>query len=310
MSHSATDSLDGTPESLEGGTGASQDGTAGASQDGATAAALSGATAAAMSAAAVGATSGAAVAAASIAHDLAHAETTDVARPLVVALDGPSGSGKSSVSRQVASRLGLAYLDTGAMYRAATWWCVHRGVDLTDQPAVAALVASMPLEIGVDPSDPTVHVDGTDIAEAIRDSSISTAVSAVATNLEVRAELRRRQRELIDVERTAGFSGGVGVVAEGRDITTVVAPDADVRVLLTASEEARLARRAKDVHGDADASSVEATRDQVVRRDRDDSTVSQFLVAADGVVTVDSSDLDFEQTVQAVLEVVERTGQR
>ena len=272
---------------------------------------LSGSTAAAMSAAAVGATSGAAVAAASIAHDLAHADVSaDVTRPLVVALDGPSGSGKSSVSRQVAGRLGLAYLDTGAMYRAATWWCVHRGVDLADQPAVAALVAAMPLEIGVDPSAPTVHVDGVDIGEAIRDSAISTAVSSVATNLEVRAELRRRQRELIDVERTAGFSGGVGVVAEGRDITTVVAPDADVRVLLTASEEARLARRALEVHGDADASAVEATRDQVVRRDRDDSTVSQFLVAADGVVTVDSSDLDFEQTVQAVLEVVERSGRR
>lgn len=228
--------------------------------------------------------------------------------PLVIALDGPSGSGKSSVSRQVASRLGLAYLDTGAMYRAATWWCVRNEVDLADQSAVAALVAAMPLDIGVDPAGPTVHVDGVDIAEAIRDSAISTAVSAVATNLDVRAELRRRQREIIDAERTAGFSGGSGVVAEGRDITTVVAPDADVRVLLTASEEARLARRSLDVHGDADASSVEATRDQVVRRDRDDSTVSQFLVAADGVVTVDSSDLDFEQTVQAVLEVVERSG--
>jgi len=228
--------------------------------------------------------------------------------PLVIALDGPSGSGKSSVSRQVAGRLGLAYLDTGAMYRAATWWCVRNEVDLADQSAVAALVAAMPLDIGVDPAGPTVHVDGVDIAEAIRDSAISTAVSAVATNLDVRAELRRRQREIIDVERTAGFSGGSGVVAEGRDITTVVAPDADVRVLLTASEEARLARRSLDVHGDADASSVEATRDQVVRRDRDDSTVSQFLVAADGVVTVDSSDLDFEQTVQAVLEVVERSG--
>ena len=100
------------------------------------------------------------------------------------------------------------------------------------------------------------------------------------------------------------FSHGRGIVAEGRDITTVIAPDADVRILLTASEEARLARRAKEVHGSADAEAVQATRDQVLRRDKDDSTVSTFHVAADGVVTVDSSDLDLEQTVQAVLDVV------
>ena len=224
--------------------------------------------------------------------------------PLTVAIDGPSGSGKSSVSRQVAHRLGLAYLDTGAMYRAATWWCVEQGVDLTDADGVTALVAAMPLEMGLDPLDPTVHVGGTDIAEAIRDSAISTAVSAVATNLAVRAELRARQRAVIDAEPTGGFSGGAGVVAEGRDITTVVAPDADARILLTASEEARLARRARDVHGADDAAAVEATRDQVLRRDRDDSTVSQFQVAADGVVTVDSSDLDFEQTIAAVLQVI------
>jgi cytidylate kinase len=130
-------------------------------------------------------------------------------------------------------------------------------------------------------------------------------VSAVATNLEVRAELGRLQRAAIEAERApSSFSGGRGIVAEGRDITTVVAPDADVRVLLTASEAARLARRARDVHGTDDAAAVEATRDQVLRRDADDSTVVEFQVAADGVVTVDSSHLDFEQTVQAVLDVV------
>ncbi len=169
---------------------------------------------------------------------------------LTLAIDGPSGSGKSSVSKGVARRLGLAYLDTGAMYRAATWWCLHRGEDLADQDAVAHAVRVMPLVMGLDPSGPTVHVDGTDVEEAIRSTAISTAVSAVATNLAVRAELRRLQRAVIEVERTPdGFAGGRGVVAEGRDITTVVAPDADVRVLLTASEEARLARRSLDVHG-------------------------------------------------------------
>ncbi|SDS54036.1 cytidylate kinase [Paraoerskovia marina] len=228
-------------------------------------------------------------------------------RPLVVAVDGPSGSGKSSVSRAVASRLGLAYLDTGAMYRAATWWCLDQGVALVDGDAVAAAVRAMPLVMGVDPKAPGVHVGGTDVAEPIRTTEISAAVSAVATNLEVRDELRRLQRAAIDAERSdGGFSGGRGIVAEGRDITTVVAPGADARLLLTASEEARLARRALEIHGQAGVAQVEATRDQVLRRDSDDATVSSFHVAADGVATVDSSALSFEQTVDAVLAVIEQ----
>ncbi|GIG26171.1 (d)CMP kinase [Cellulomonas denverensis] len=226
---------------------------------------------------------------------------------LVVAIDGPSGSGKSTVSRRAAQALGLAYLDTGAMYRAATWWALRSGVSLTDQDAVAELVRSMPLVMGVDPAAPTVTVDGIDIGEAIRETAISAAVSAVATNLEVRAELGRRQRDEIGAQAaSSSFSGGRGIVAEGRDITTVIAPDADVRLLLTASEQARLARRAREVHGSDDAAAVEATKDQVLRRDADDSTVAAFTVAADGVVTIDSSDLDLEQTVQAVLDVIEQ----
>ncbi|AEG44264.1 (d)CMP kinase [Isoptericola variabilis] len=224
---------------------------------------------------------------------------------VVIAVDGPSGSGKSSVSRQVARRLRLAYLDTGAMYRAATLWCVERGEDLADARAVAHAVRVMPLEMGLDPAAPIVVLEGRDVSAAIRSTEISTAVSAVATNLEVRAELRRRQRQIIEAEtRPGGFSDGAGIVAEGRDITTVVAPDADARVLLTASEEARLRRRSLEVHGADDAAAVEATKDQVLRRDRDDATVSQFHVAADGVVTVDSSELDLDQTVEAVLAVV------
>lgn len=229
---------------------------------------------------------------------------------LVVAIDGPSGSGKSSVSKAVARALGLAYLDTGAMYRAATWWCREQGVPLDDASAVAAAVRAMPLVMGVDPEAPGVHVDGTDVGAAIRRTEISSIVSAVATNLEVRTELGRLQRAAIDTERAGGFSHGRGIVAEGRDITTVVAPDADVRVLLTASEEARLARRALEVHGAADAAAVEATRDQVVRRDADDSAVVQFHVAADGVATVDSSALDFDETVRAVLDVVVQASGR
>lgn len=229
-----------------------------------------------------------------------------VRTPLVVAVDGPSGSGKSSVSRQVAAHLGLAYLDTGAMYRAATWWCLEQGVDLADADTVTATVHTMVLEVDLNPRFPVFRVDGHDVGTAIRAAAISEVVSRVATNLDVRADLGRRQRRVIELECTPdGFSEGRGVVVEGRDITTVVAPDADVRLLLTASEEARLARRARELHGTADDAAVAATRDQVVGRDARDSTVVEFRTAADGVVTVDSSGLDLEQTVQAVLDLVE-----
>ena len=224
---------------------------------------------------------------------------------LVIAVDGPSGSGKSSVSREVARRLGLEYLDTGAMYRAACWSSLDAGLDLADQAAVADHVRDMDLVMGTDPEDPWVTVAGRDVSREIRETRISTAVSAVATNLGVRHELRDRQRALIDAARRGPRSG---CVAEGRDITTVVAPDADVRFLHTASEEARLARRARDVHGTADESAIEATRDQVLRRDADDATVSTFHVAADGVVLIDSSVLDFAQTVEAVLTAVEHAA--
>ena len=223
---------------------------------------------------------------------------------LVVAIDGPSGSGKSSVSREVARRLGLAYLDTGAMYRALTWWCLDQGVDLHDRAATAAAGEGLPLVITTDPFDVRIEVAGTDVSELIRTTRVSEQVSLVATNLAVREQMRLRQRDLIAAHP-------VGTVAEGRDITTVVAPDAAVRVLLMATEQTRLARRARELHGHADEHTIAATHDQVVRRDRDDSTVSQFVSAADGVVTVDSSALGFEQVVEALLTLVaERTGRR
>ncbi|MGZ4631976.1 MAG: (d)CMP kinase, partial [Actinomycetes bacterium] len=211
------------------------------------------------------------------------------------------GSGKSSVARGVASRLGLRFVDTGAMYRALTWWALARGVDLADTDRVAALARELPLRLGTDPADPHVYVDGDDVGAAIRLPEISAAVSAVATNLGVREELVRRQRAL---------AAEGGAVIEGRDITTVVAPDAQVRVLLTASESARLARRALEVHGSDDEAAVEATRDQVVRRDADDSTVATFTEAADGVTVVDSSHLTLDQTIEAVLALVPAEARR
>jgi cytidylate kinase len=218
--------------------------------------------------------------------------------PVVVAIDGPSGSGKSSVSREVAGRLRLQYLDTGAMYRAACWSALDAGLDLKDAAAVAAHVRALDLQVSTDPQRQRTRVGGVDVSAMIREQRISAAVSTVATNLEVRAELRRRQREIIAAARRDD-----GIVAEGRDITTVVAPEAQVRILLTASEQARLERRAREVHGHADADVVESMRDVVVRRDADDATVSTFHVAADGVVQIDSSGMGFEETVEAVLAV-------
>jgi len=226
--------------------------------------------------------------------------TSSVIAPFVIAIDGPSGSGKSSVSTAVAQRLGVAYLDTGAMYRALTWWCVQQGVDLDDQPAVVRAAEELPLVMGTDPGSPSVEVGGVRIDGAIRSSLISESVSRVAINLGVRAELCGRQRALI----AESLVSAGGVVAEGRDITSVVAPDARVRILLSANQQARLARRARELHGDAGQAAVEATHDQIVRRDKDDSTVSQFMKAAAGVTLVDTSDLDFAQSVEAVLDVV------
>ncbi|MBG0740528.1 (d)CMP kinase [Paeniglutamicibacter antarcticus] len=227
----------------------------------------------------------------SAAPDLRHLR---LGKPLVVAIDGPSGSGKSSVSREVARRLGLAYLDTGAMYRALTWHCLASGVELDDAVAVEASARALKLEQSTSVEHEFVKVGDLDITEQIREPAISSAVSAVATTLGARTELVRRQREAIT-------HAAKRMVVEGRDITTVVAPTAEVRLLLTASEEARMARRGMQLGG---TQTAEQLTSQVLARDAQDSTVVEFQRAADGVVTVDSSDLDFEQTVAVVLRVV------
>jgi CMP/dCMP kinase len=218
---------------------------------------------------------------------------------LVVAVDGPSGSGKSSVCRAVATRLRLRYLDTGAMYRAVTWLALDRGMDLRDERAVAALAREVRLDVATDAANPLVRVNGIDVTSAIRESRISAAVSAVATNLDVRAELVRRQQAIVDEPHAA-----TGIVVEGRDITTVVAPNAPVRILLTASADARVARRAKELHGMVDDQTVADTSDEVLRRDDEDSSVVEFRRAADGVVVIDTSALSFEDVVDAVVDLV------
>lgn len=210
---------------------------------------------------------------------------------MIIAVDGPSGSGKSSTARGVATRLGLRFLDTGATYRAVTWSAVDRGLDLDDTAAIAQRARDLELELSTDPEHQFVIADGTDVTAAIREPRISEVVSKIATNLDVRQELIRRQRAIIDDARPSG-----GIVVEGRDIATVVATDAELKVLLTADQEARMARRGAQVG----SLTAEQLRDQIVRRDADDSTVSEFQVASDGAVTIDSTDLTLEEVIDVI----------
>lgn len=217
---------------------------------------------------------------------------------LVVAIDGPAGSGKSSVSKEVARRLGADYLDTGAMYRAVTFAALESGLDLENHDAIADAVRAADIELTTTPDAQAVRVNGREVTQEIREPRVSEAVSSVATNLAVRENLVQRQRAAIEA---AGR-----IVAEGRDTTTVVAPDADARILLTAREEVRMARRGLELNN---TQSAAALTKQVSERDKKDSTVVNFTEAAPGVVLVDSSDLDFEQTVQAVLATIaEQSG--
>lgn len=215
---------------------------------------------------------------------------------LVIAIDGPSGSGKSSVSKAVARHYNLEYLDTGAMYRAITWYCLDQKTDLENPEAIIAAAQECPLNQGTSPDEESIFVGITNVAEAIREPEISGAVSGIASVPRVREILIQRQRDAI-------ANSARGMVAEGRDITTVVAPDADARVLLTASEEVRLARRGLQLGGTQSKTELQA---QVSQRDAKDSQVNNFTEAADGVALVDSSDLNFEETIEAVIAAVDQ----
>lgn len=214
--------------------------------------------------------------------------------PIVVAIDGPAGSGKSSVSRAAARVLGFDYQDTGAAYRAIAWSALDRGVDTKDASSVFASLDGFDYRLGTDPDGYSVRVDGADVTEAIREPRVTNVVSDIARIPEVRVFLVELFRRVIrDTDRP-------GIITEGRDITTVVAPDGDVRILLTASEAARMGRRSAEIAGQ----SAEVTAQQLSARDKRDLRVVDFLNAADGVTTLDSTDLDFDQTVQAVVDLV------
>jgi cytidylate kinase len=206
---------------------------------------------------------------------------------LVVAVDGPSGSGKSSASRGAAAALGLRYLDTGAMYRALTWWLLDRGADTSDAGVVAELAGEPVIEVCTDPRAPWTRVDGTDVSAAIRTREVTGAVSAVAAVPAVREHLIAMQRDII--------AAAPGIVAEGRDIGTVVAPEAPVKVFLTADGAARATRRAEQSRW-----SQVATRADQDRRDRLDAAQSEK--ATDAVV-IDSTGLSLDEVVDTIVEL-------
>lgn len=219
---------------------------------------------------------------------------------LVIAMDGPSGAGKSTVSKAVAGRLGLRYLDTGAMYRAMTWWMLEHDVDVHDPEAVGVLSDRPVIDAGTDPADPTITVDGEDVAGPIRSRPVSAAVSPVAAVPAVRSRLVGIQRKLI---------GAGGIVVEGRDIGTVVAPGAAVKVFLTADPNARARRRTGELAHDPDAT-VTITEAELARRDAIDSSraASPLLRAADAI-EVDTTAMTLDEVVETVLALVkERVG--
>ncbi|MBF6084647.1 (d)CMP kinase [Nocardia cyriacigeorgica] len=212
-------------------------------------------------------------------------------------MDGPSGTGKSSVSRRLAARLGARYLDTGAMYRVATLRVLREGVDLTDPAAIAAAVADLPLTIGTDPSHELIQLDGADVSGEIRGDAVTKAVSAVSAVPEVREALVALQREI-------AVSAG-RIVVEGRDIGTVVLTDADAKIYLTASAEARAQRRNQQNIAEGRGDDYAAVLADVQRRDTLDSTrkVSPLRPAADAVL-VDTSELSMDEVIDELYRVV------
>jgi len=213
---------------------------------------------------------------------------------LVVAVDGTSGSGKSSTCRTVAERLGLRYLDTGAMYRAVAWWMLQHDVNIYDVDAVRAYAAAPRLESGTDPRNPTITLDGTDVSVEIRSDAVNAAVSPVSTVPAVRARLVDLQRSII---AAPGPRSG-GIVVEGRDIGSVVWPEAQLKVYLTADPSARAARRALEA-GSAD---LAATQESLLNRDRIDSARAVApLTMADGAVHIDTTELTLDEVVDLVV---------
>lgn len=220
---------------------------------------------------------------------------------VIVAIDGPSGTGKSSTSKAVAAELGLSYLDTGAQYRAITWWMISNGIDVDDPAAIASASGKPVIESGTDPAAPTITVDGLDASGPIRTQEVTSKVSAVSAVPEVRARITELQRTIA----SAAAKVAKGIVVEGRDIGTTVLPGADLKIFLTASPEARAARRSGELKG-KEATDLAATRQALVKRDAADAgRKTSPLAKADDAVEVDTTELTLSQVIECVVALVE-----
>ncbi|MGH3493282.1 MAG: (d)CMP kinase [Sciscionella sp.] len=223
----------------------------------------------------------------------------------MVALDGPSGTGKSTVARRLAARLSAGYLDTGSMYRAATLAVLRAATDLDDLPAVTLAAAMAKLQVGVDPGGPSIELNGEDVAAQIRGPAVTAAVSAVSAIAEVRELLVAAQQRIIAqvlVDRG-------GIVVEGRDIGATVAPGAEVKVYLTASDEVRAHRRARQDSAAGRVDTVANTLADVRRRDALDSTrATSPLRRAPDAVVLDTTDLELAQVIEELVGLVADRG--
>lgn len=219
-----------------------------------------------------------------------------------MAIDGPAGAGKSTVAKAVAKRLGYRYMDTGAMYRAVAWKVMRRGADPEDESALGRILEGTVVDLGADEDSPTVMLDGADVSGAIRTPEVGQMASRVSGMGVVR-------KRMADLQRSMGRSGGV--VAEGRDMGTVVFPDAEVKIYLDASPETRAHRRFGELAGRGSALTLEQTLADVMRRDRRDRerTVAP-LRRADDAVLIDSTGLSVADVIEKVLEYVSRTREK
>lgn len=219
---------------------------------------------------------------------------------ITIAIDGPAGSGKSSAAKAVAKRLDLDYIDTGAMYRALTWWMLEHGIDIDDPEQVTRYAQAPRIDIDGDVASPTVHVDGVDVTQHIREAKVSSAVSRVSAVPAIRERLVVLQRSMVDSATAAGR----GVVMEGRDIGTVVLPTASVKVFLTADVDVRAQRRAAEDAARAATNGGDHLQQALANlqhRDATDSTreVSP-LVMADDAVRIDATHLSLDEVTEAI----------
>ena len=216
---------------------------------------------------------------------------------IAVAVDGPAGAGKSSISKIVAKKLGYLYIDTGAMYRSVTWAVLHNHIDVNNQKAVEALLPELDLTMEASDDSCKVFIAGQDVTDFIRTPQVNNAVSIVASYKGVRQYLVERQRLMAQ----AG-----GVILDGRDIGSVVLPNAELKIYLTASVEARAMRRYLEVKGTVNEQPLEDIKDSVMQRDDMDKNRKESpLIQVEDAVLVDSSEMTFDETVEHILHLVQ-----